>query len=511
MFVSIPAVTHTANVDFGAFRPVWLFVMQMALLLITLLVANVLRRRIPFLRKMLFPTALVGGLMLFVVKTVLQVCGVGVGVLIDNATMQIITYHMLGLGFVAMALKRPRQTEKASAGKLFHYALINGSNYMLQSWVGLLITLVFFGGIFFAGALLPCGFAQGTGNGLTWGDNYTDYGLTGGAGFGLTIATVGFIVASVVGVVYMNVMRRRGKLTVRPSVHADPENKAQNGTAPESISVDKFSMNLGLILLTYAVAFGLMFALSRLGGFFVSLAWGLSFMWALLCGIGVRALLDLGEKKNVIRETYRSNYLMDRFGGFCFDLMVLAGVAAIEWEDVALWWLPLTVLCAAGGVVTFFQCRLAAKHCFPGYEHETFLVNFGTLTGTINNGMILLREIDPDFSTPAAHFAVEANVFCFLLDAPLFLTLAMIPRSRATAWVLCGMFFVLWAVYTLLIFYRRLLRKKYRPEDDQVWTDDRGFVRRAELNAPASGAARDGADARPASDPGETQTPENEG
>ena len=64
--------TNTAVVNWADFDAVWTLMVQLGILLITLLVANVLRRRVPFIRRMLFPTALIAGLLVFVVKSELH-------------------------------------------------------------------------------------------------------------------------------------------------------------------------------------------------------------------------------------------------------------------------------------------------------------------------------------------------------------------------------------------------------------------------------------------------------
>lgn len=46
------------------------------------------------------------------------------------------------------------------------------------------------------------GFGQSIGSALSWGSNYeTNYGFEGGASFGLPVASIGFIVGSVIGVI----------------------------------------------------------------------------------------------------------------------------------------------------------------------------------------------------------------------------------------------------------------------------------------------------------------------
>ena len=67
-----------------------------------------------------------------------------------------------------------------------------------------------------AGVILALGFGQGTGQALNYGKLYeSDFGFVGGATFGLTIATIGFIVASVVGVTYMNILRKKNNFPMQ--------------------------------------------------------------------------------------------------------------------------------------------------------------------------------------------------------------------------------------------------------------------------------------------------------
>ena len=79
--------------DLTQFDTVWSVVINIGLLLVALLIGNALRRTVPFLRKAFIPSALVGGLLLFLVNLVVQkTTGTP---LIDTRVMQIITYHAL--------------------------------------------------------------------------------------------------------------------------------------------------------------------------------------------------------------------------------------------------------------------------------------------------------------------------------------------------------------------------------------------------------------------------------
>ena len=87
------------------------------------------------------------------------------------------------------------------------------------------------------------------------------------------------------------------------------------------------------------------------------------------------------RKKNLMHRVYINNYQMDRISGFSFDVMIVAGVAAIQINDIRNYILPVVILSVVGAAITYFYVRLASKECFKGFQHELFLMCFGTMTG----------------------------------------------------------------------------------------------------------------------------------
>ena len=162
---------------------------------------------------------------------------------------------------------------------------------------------------------------------------------------------------------------------------------------------------------------------------------------------------------------------MDRISGTMFDAMIAAGIMAIDIEDVlANIWL-LIITCLIGTIVTFWYVRKATKHAYKGYEIESFLTNFGTLTGTLSTGMVLLREIDPDFVTPASSNIVLQNIPSIAFLAPLLLTLGFAASSLTNTFIMFGVYLVLFIAYNIFLFRRRIFRKKYAEKPEEVWTE----------------------------------------
>ena len=450
---------------------VWAFLVQIGLLLMFMMVGNILRRTIPLFRKCLVPSALLGGAVLLAVDITCKQFGI---LLVDNRLMQVITYHCLAIGFAAMSLKTEKSTHKTTRTQVIEYGALQGGTYMLQAFVGLGLTLILFlltrGGrviSYVCGLILPLAFGQGPGNALSWDINFTNTPaaqFAGNGSFGLSLASIGFVVASVFGVLYINIYKKRGTLHIRPA-RPDGEfidqTNPSGGEIPDSESVDKFTLQAGFVALAYALSFGFMCLLGILSDFTNSIAWGFNFLWASLAGMVIRFAVKLLRKYSLMHREYINNYQMDRISGFSFDLMIVAGVSAIQINDIKNYILPIVILSLAGTVITYVYIRKVAKECFKDFEHEFFLMSFGTFTGTASNGMILMKEIDPGLRSPTSSLYILSNFPAMVMIAPLLLLLSFAGRSLMNAAIACGIFFTLWLGYTVFLFRRRIFKKRF--------------------------------------------------
>ena len=464
------------------YSAVWAFMVQIGLLLLFLMLGNILRRVIPAFRKCLIPSALLGGGMLLLVNIICKQFGF---VLVDNRLMQVITYHCLAFGFAAMSLKTERTNHKTNKAQVLEFGALQGGSYMLQAFTGLGITLVLFlltqhgqqVVSYICGLILPLAFGQGPGNALSWDINFTNTPATqfaGNGSFGLSLASIGFVVASVFGVAYINIHKKRGTLHVRnaaPNEAFVDQTNPDGQDIPDNESVDKFTIQVGFVALAYALSFGFMCLLGALSDFTNSIAWGFNFLWASLAAMLIKAVVKQLRKHNQMHREYINNYQMDRISGFAFDLMIVAGVTAIEINDIKNYILPIVILSLVGTIVSYIYIRLVAKECFKGFEHEFFLMSFGTLTGTASNGMILMKEIDPGLRTPTSSLYILSNFPAMVMIAPLLLCLNFASQSLMHAAIACAIFFTLWIVYTVYLFRRRIFKKRYQNVPDNVWTE----------------------------------------
>ena len=474
---------NTSGWDFSManYGPVWSFMVQLGLLLIFLMMGNILRRKIPLFRNCLVPSALLGGAMLLLVNIITKQFDL---VLVDNRLMQVITYHCLAIGFAAMSLKTEKSAHKTSKAQVLEFGALQGATYMLQAFVGLGITLVLFlltrhGDkiiSYVCGLILPLAFGQGPGNALSWDINFTNTPaaqFAGNGSFGLSLASIGFVVASVFGVLYINIHKKRGDLRVRKGIPVEQAlTVSEESELPDSESVDKFSLQVGFVAIAYALSFGFMVLLGKLSAFTNSIAWGFNFLWASLAAMLIKLIVGRLRRHKVMHRKYINNYQMDRISGFAFDLMIVAGVAAIEINDIKNYILPIVILSLVGMIITFLYIRKVSKECFKGFEHEFFLMSFGTLTGTASNGMILMKEVDPALRTPTSSLYILSNFPAMVMIAPLLFLLGFAGQSLTNAIIACAVFFVLWLVYSIFLFRRRIFRKKYKDKPVPVWKDE---------------------------------------
>ena len=190
--------------------------------------------------------------------------------------------------------------------------------------------------------------------------------------------------------------------------------------------------------------------------------YGFNFFWGILFGTLVRNVLKWLRKANIMHREYLNDFLLNRTSGICFDVMIVAGTAAISFENLRVIALPLTLVCVLGAIVTFVYIKAVCKRIYPGYEYEGFFAMFGMLTGTASNGMILLREIDVRYETPAANNLVLQNIPAMVLGFPILLFMGYAPHSLKATFITLVTISVILILFSLFLF-----RKRKKPEAKQ--------------------------------------------
>jgi glutamate:Na+ symporter, ESS family len=409
----------------------WSSITNFIYLSLFLAIATVLKARFRFFKKYIIPTSIIAGL---------------VGILLGPEVLKLVpfteenlgnlVYHLMAIGFIALTLKDRDSRKNTDSVKTGAFIV---STYLVQGIVGFGLSLVFaytlFPDLFPPfGLLLPLGFGQGPGQAFSIGSQWEALGFSHGGNIGLTIAALGFLWASIPGVIFMNVLIKRKKLKPwdtddSPSIQSITES-SKPGDIPLSDSIDKITVQLFLIgtiyLLTYLTLKGATALLSPLGTFgqtMSQLLWGFHFIIGTVYAMAARVIYDLLKKKKVIVQSYPNNYLLQRISGACFDYMVAASIAAISLYTLWEFLVPIMVITTVGGLVTMFYVVYISKRLYNKFILEYILALYGMLTGTISTGLALLKEVDTGFKTQVAENLVLGSAAGLALGFPLLIIL----------------------------------------------------------------------------------------
>jgi len=467
-----------------------------------ILFANILRRKIPIFRRSLMPSAVIAGILGLIIKEVVlaitKVYGLngGEGINIFNtATLNGIVYHMLPVAFIALCLREKddyaSEFGKTEAKKNRVSATKSGaliiSSYLLQGLIGIAVTFIL--GKFFmpdlnkaTGIMLALGYGQGpqqaNATGYIWdmAGHMSAWGINGARNFGLTIAALGFIWASIPGIILVNIVAKKKGITVkRNEFQKSSEVSSHTIEGPDEVplseSIDKFSLQVCMVGGVYILTIGFILCLEflfRASGikFLIDLIptfWGFAFMLAALFALGVKVILRRLVRTGVMHRKYPNSYMMNRISGAAFDLSITAALILVSVTTLGTLWIPVLIMTTVGGLLTMLHLRLLCYHIYKGYKEEAFLAFYGMETGTIANGMILLREIDNGFKTPAGDDLVLGSSAAIILGLPLLLLIAQAPRPGNLWWVAL----VILAYFLILLTYMLkdlIFRKKAKTE-----------------------------------------------
>ncbi len=437
----------------------WQSVLQILFLSLLLAIATLLKRIIPFFQRFLIPNAIIAGFLgLLLGRQVL-----GLIPFSDDLLLNLV-YHLMAVGFIALALQDKDKAHKSTAVPAGAYIV---STYLIQAILGLglmmIIFYIFDPNIFTPmGLLLPLGYGQGPGQAFSIGSKWESLagptgafrGLTGGGNIGVSIATMGFLWATFGGVIYMNILNRKKKEHQKsePVVHKSLVEIEKKGDVPLTESIDRMTIQIFLIGIVYILSYFTLILLSwllpQLGNFGSNLArmfWGFHFVFGTGYALLLRWIIQKLKKQKLLKRNYPNNYILHRIAGSSFDLMIAAAIAAISIKIFLANWIPIMLMSLLGGIVTLWWVQWIARKYYKDHATEYSLAMFGMLTGTIPTGMALLKEVDPGLQTPVSQDLVEGSGTALIFAVPILLLLPVAVKGYTHSqpilyWVSLGLF-----------------------------------------------------------------------
>lgn len=396
-----------------------------------LLTGVLLRAKVPFLQRFLFPSCLVGG----VFGLILTQSGV---VQIDASILETYAYHFFNISFISVGLTSGKSNStQPSRGREYlkgptWMALVQGSCFGLQASLSGLLVIVFglLGYQLFPtfGFLVPLGFEEGPGQALSVGKIWEGFGFTHAATIGLTFAAMGFFFSFFVGVPLVNWGIRKGFSAAGPQ---DLTKEVLTGIIPKggkaesaglltlhAGNIDTLAFQTALVGLVYIISYGGIKYIGRLlPDDAAKILWGFFFIVGLVMAIFIRWLITRWGWGHLIDPG-----IQRRVTGWAVDFLIVSTVAAIQLIVIWQYILPIGVIGLVNGILTTLLVVYLGRR-LSVYGLERTAAVYGAVTGTVSSGLLLLRIADPEFKTPVA---IEIAIMNVLSIVPIGICLMLV-------------------------------------------------------------------------------------
>lgn len=226
-------------------------------------------------------------------------------------------------------------------------------------------------------------------------------------GVTVTTATVGLVGGMFIGILLINAATRAGKTAILKKPGQIPQEMLQ-GYQPDvkkqvsmgrettiNSSIETLSLHLAIILTGVGIAY---FAMSYVKSLNIKAFNNLPvWIYAMFIMLIINALMIKLKVQFLYDARVKSKII-----GTMSDFAIVCAIASVPVKAVAAYVLPLAIICVLGFIATYFYIFCMYSKLNKGdYAFERSIIIWGTGTGVIINGMMLLKICDPDYETPA--------------------------------------------------------------------------------------------------------------
>ncbi|MBN2504316.1 MAG: hypothetical protein JXB20_03125 [Bacilli bacterium] len=413
----------------------WGIIIYFLLIGVLLFVGKILKTKLPFLNRIVLPTALLGGIIGLLFSSVV----IPGSYTIDVEQMTAIVYHALALGFISLTLKHAENKNKR---KVWSTGMIITSTYAMQGFIGILMVLLFFDKFVGAGMLLALGFGQGPGLATSFGKMWNEMLGGHGVALGASYAFLGFVFGGTVGVLAINILSRR-KGVAKPRHYEDSSLQTttiQIDTVKEVSVLDGLTIQVVIISIIYGLVWLTLFLLEKvlantgtIGETIFGLLKGFNFIIGILYALVYKMILKKLKSKGKNVNFMINDYVVSNISSLCFNFMIAGSVLTITIDFLSEFWLLLLSISLVGGTLTLFYVRFITKRVYSQFKDEYFVGLFGMLCGVASTGIALLKGLDRDLESPVAEEMVLGSGTAISMALPLFAMLMLPSLGYNTA------------------------------------------------------------------------------
>lgn len=446
------------------------FMMAFGWASIMLCIGMVLRAKIPALRNMLVPTSVIAGILGIVFMNVTMETGIEVGT--DMEMFTSVVNHLFTVSFISISLTSTPKGENSSAKNV-----VKGSVAMGLVWCLLyaLTPLIATGILYLMGSvtdmapgygmLIQFAFCQGPGQSAAYGAIFEQYGWSNASTVAITFASIGFIVAFLIGIpaaklgVKRGIAKNCGKIDeaiLKGYFRKEEQTEYMVKDTTCNSNIETLAFHFALIGVCYVLAVGIGHILSYIPGFLGSSMSSMMFMNGMYAAYVVKWIM-----KKLHLDFLQENVLQSKITGWTADYLVVCAFMAVSVNIISQWLVPIFVVVLVITAVTFGVCFYFGQRIGGSNDFERTLGLYGTCTGTVPSGIALVRIIDPEFKTTTS-IELGAMNLVMLASTPIYiLILAYASDSLTLTFTMLGLAVCVIAYLILLKVTKSWGKKSY--------------------------------------------------
>lgn len=419
---------------------------DLMLLLVFLLIGFVLREIVKPFQKLFIPSSVLGGVVALVLG---PQC---LGLIEIPETFGQMASPMIVIVMTAMMLEA-----KITRGKLKEYAAVTNVEclvYFGQMGLGLLVGLLL-SKVWTVlpehwGILSVYAFFGGHGAASSAGEFYENYGYTGALDLGIIMATLGLMLAMIVGMIIVNIGVRKGwaktiKLdskdaTLYGGVIPKEQQKEIGKSVVAGGSINSFALQFAIIMLCIFIGDKIFAWIANYIPLFKNFP-------GFLHGMVGAVIMQF-----VMARTHTSGYIdhesVNTISGVALEICVTAAVATLNVKLFASFIVPIIIMSVVIVAFTIVSCFFFGSRWLKKDWFETMCCMFGQCLGSSTTGIALGRCVDPDAKTSAYDsFGIAASIFA-PMSAVLVAVMPLVTLS--SDWMVIGIALVI-AVVNIVI------------------------------------------------------------
>ncbi len=415
---------------------------------VMLCVGMTLRARLGFLRRMLVPASVVGGIIGMVLMNVLPAAKVDIG--IGSGVYTDIVNNLFTISFISISLAGSAQGQSVSTKEIMRGAVGMGMVWCLLYALTPIIAAAIIGLVgervgmdCIYGFLIQFAFCQGPGQSAAYGAIFEQFGIEDASMTAIAFSAIGFIVAFMVGIpaakagITKGIARHCGKLdesVLRGYLKKQEQTEYMIKDTTCNSNIETLSFHFALIGVSYVLAVGISKILSRIPGFLGTSMGSMMFMNGMYAAYIVKWIM-----KKLRLDFLQENILQSKITGWTADFLVVCAFMAVSFQVIKKWLIVILLVSAVITVITFMICFYFGQRFGGDNDFERMLGLYGTCTGTVPSGIALVRIVDPDFHTQTSIELGACNLVMLASTPVYIIILALAAGSVDMASAMLGL------------------------------------------------------------------------